>query len=105
MMMFVSFVKHSDEDVELFNRRVLDELSPEERATFDDALHLCPTNALVDNLNHDRFGASNKPVLVVPALHTGIGASKESEENGDGLQSRLLLMESAKVMLTRNLWT
>ena len=83
----------------------MDELLPEQRATFDDALYLCPTNALVDDLNHDRLGASNKSVLIVPALHTGIGASKESEDNADGLQPRLLLMEGAKVMLTRNLWT
>jgi len=96
----------SDEDVELLNSRVLDDLPPEERATFDDdALYLCPTNALVDELNHDPLGASNKPVLIVLALHTGIGASKESEDNADGLQQKLLLMEGAKVMLTRNLWT
>ena len=90
----------SDEDVGLLNSRVLDELSPEERATFDDALYLCPTNALVDDLNHARLGASNKPVLIVPALHTGMGASKESDDNAEGLQPRLLLMEGAKVMLT-----
>src|SRR5438045_2098908 len=77
-----------------------DELPPEQRATFDDTLYLCLTNALVDDLNHDRLGTSNKPVLIVPALHTGIGASKESEDNADSLQPRLLLMEGAKVMLT-----
>ena len=95
----------SDEDVELLNSRVLHDLPPEERATFDDALCLCPTNALVDEINHNRLGASNKPVLIVPAMHTGAGASKESEDDAEGLQPRLLLMEGAKVMITRNLWT
>ncbi len=95
----------SDEDVELLNNRVLGDLPPDQRATFDDALYLCPTNALVDELNHNWLGASNKPVLIVPAMHTGPGASKESEDNTEGLQPKLLLMEGAKVMLTRNLWT
>jgi len=44
-------------------------------------------------------------VLIVPGLHTGTGASKETDDNAEGLQPRLLLMEGAKVMLTRNLWT
>ena len=95
----------SDEDVELLNNRVLGDLPPDQRATFDDALYLCPTNALVDELNHNWLGASNKRVLIVPAMHTGPGASKESEDNTEGLQPKLLLMEGAKVMLTRNLWT
>lgn len=47
---------------------------------------------------------SNKPVLILPALHTGPGAKNESDDNAEGLQPRLLLMEGAKVMLTRNLW-
>ena len=42
----------SDEDVELLNSRVLLDLPPDERAAFDDALCLCPTNALVDSINH-----------------------------------------------------
>ena len=94
-----------DEDVELLNSRVLDQLPPEERVTFDDAIYLCPTNALVDDLNHTRLGVSNKPILILPVLHTSAGASKESDDNEEGLQPRLLLMEGAKVMLTRNLWT
>ena len=89
----------------MLNTRLLDDLSPEERTAFDDALCLCPTNALVDDLNHYRLGASNKLVVIVPTMHTGRGASKESEENAEGLQKRLLLMEGVKVMLTRNLWT
>ena len=95
----------SDEDIELLNNRVLQDLPPQERAMFDDALCLCPTNALVDEINYNRLGASNKPVLIIPAVHTGAGASKESEETAEGLEPKILLMEGAKVMITRNLWT
>ena len=97
--------KVSDEDVELLNTRFLDHLPPEQKATFDDAIYLCPTNELVDRINHEHLAASNKPVLIVPAMHTGAGASKESDDNAEGLQPKILLMEGAKVMFTRNLWT
>jgi hypothetical protein len=95
----------TDADVEFLNTRVLANLSPEERATFVDALHLCPTNALVDEINIARLGSSNKPVLIVPAMHTGPGAAKTKEDDAEGLPPKLLVMEGAKVMLTRNLWT
>jgi len=95
----------SDEDVELLNTRFLDHLPPEQKATFDDAIYLCQTNELVDRINHEHLAASNKPVFIVPAMHTGAGASKESDDNAEGLQPKILLMEGAKVMFTRNLWT
>jgi hypothetical protein len=97
--------KVSDEDIELLNGHILQDLPPHERAIFDDALCLCPTNALMDEINYNRLGISNKPVLIVPAMHTGIGASKESEDTTEGLELKLLLMENTKVMVTRNLWT
>src|SRR5271154_2564759 len=40
-----------DEDVELLNTRILEDLPAEERATFDEALYLCPNNELVDDIN------------------------------------------------------
>ena len=59
----------------------------------------------MDEINYNRLGASNKPVLIVPAVHTGAGTSKESEDNAEGLEPKILLMKGAKVMITRNLWT
>ena len=53
----------------------------------------------MDDINIARLGSSNKPVLIVPAMHTGTGATKTSEDDAEGLQPRLLLMEGAKVML------
>jgi hypothetical protein len=95
----------SDEDCDILNSRTLQDLPPEQRAAFNDALHICATNALVDNVNLYRLATSDKPVLTLPALHKGPGASKMSEDTADGLESKLLLMTGAKVMITRNLWT
>lgn len=47
-------------------------------------------------LSQDRLGASNKPVLIVPGMYFGTEAPKESEDNAEGLQSKLLLMEKPK---------
>jgi len=38
-------------------------------------------------------------------MHTGPGAIKTKEDDAEGLRPKLLLIEGAKVMLTRNLWT
>ena len=95
----------TDTDVDFLNTRVIRHLPLEERVIFSEALHLCPTNAMVDEINLSQLAASNKPVLTVPALHKGPGAVKGSEDDTEGLQPKLLLMEGAKVMLTRNLWT
>ena len=95
----------TDADTEFLNTRVLANLSPEERAAFANALHLCPTNAHVDEINITHLSSSNKPVLIVPAMHTGPGAIKTKEDDAEGLRPKLLLIEGAKVMLTRNLWT
>ena len=95
----------TDADVDFLNTRVIRDLPLEERVIFSEALHLCPTNAMVDEINLSQLAASDKPVLTLPALHKGPRASKGSEDDAEGLQPRLLLMEGAKVMLTRNLWT
>jgi hypothetical protein len=95
----------SDEDVELLNSRVLLDLPSDERAAFDDALCICSINASVDLTNLNWLRASNRPVLIVPAMHTGPGAAKRKEDDAERLRPKLLLMEGAKVMLTRNLWT
>jgi ATP-dependent DNA helicase PIF1 len=95
----------TDADVEFLNTRVLSDLPIQEQALFADALRLCPTNTMVDEINLSRLVTSNKPVLTVSAQHTGTGAAKASEDYAEGLQPKLLLMEGAKVMLTRNLWT
>ena len=45
------------EDVEFLNRRYIHELPPEDKAVFAEALHLCPTNGLVDQMNTTKLAA------------------------------------------------
>jgi hypothetical protein len=60
---------------------------------------------MVDNINNKRMDESGWPVLMIPAYHTGVGTNKVSEDVAEGLRRKIFLMEGAKVMLTRNIWT
>ena len=50
----------SNEDVDLLNTHVYANLSPDDKAEYTDALCLCPTNALVDQINLNRLASSNR---------------------------------------------
>ena len=95
----------TEPDRQFLNTRYVGNLSAEELAGFEDALHLCPTNALVDEINESKMSSSGKPVLTLPARNKGPEASNASDDDAEGLAEKLLLMEGAKVMLTRNIWT
>jgi len=98
----------TEADCEFLNTRCIQNLSPEERSKFlddGDTLYLCPRNAQVSQINDSKMAASGNPVVVIPARHTGRGASKASDDEAEGLVPKLKLMEGAKVMLTRNIWT
>jgi ATP-dependent exoDNAse (exonuclease V) alpha subunit len=98
----------TEADCELLNTRCIEKLSPEEQLKFltdGDTLYLCPRNAQVREINNSKMAASGNPVVKIPARHTGLGASKASSDEAEGLVSKLMLMEGAKVMLTRNIWT
>jgi len=61
---------------------------------------------MVDELNIKRMALTGKPVVIVPAHHTGGKAAETaSEDDTEGMPHKLLLMEDAEVMLTRNIWT
>ena len=51
------------------------------------------------------MAASGNLVVLIPARHTGLGDSKASGDEAEGLVAKLKLIEGAKVMLTRNIWT
>src|SRR5271169_3160947 len=62
------------------------------------------TSSFIGLFSQGSVASSNNPVLIVPALHTGPRAAKRSEDDVEGLEAKLLLMEGAKVMVTRNLF-
>ena len=66
-------------------------------------MHLYPTNALVDEIYKSKMSSLGKPVLTLLARNKGLEASKASDDDAEGLAEKLLLMEGAKVMLTRNI--
>ena len=93
------------DDYSLFSTRFWNTLTPEQRAEFDDVLHLLPTRASVLEFNCHRLAASAKPVLRCYAKHNHKEAKKAKSDDAEGLEKEILIAEGAKVMLTRNLWT
>jgi hypothetical protein len=92
-------------DFELFSTHFWDVLPPEERAQFDDVLHLLPTRVSVLDFDCWRLVASAKPVLWCYAKHNHKEAKNVKSADTEGLEKEILLTEGAKVMLTHNLWT
>jgi ATP-dependent DNA helicase PIF1 len=95
----------NEEDYALFSTRFWANLTPEQRTSFDDVLHLLPTRASVLELNKCRLAATAKPVICCKAKHNHPEAKKGSDKDAEGLEKDVLLAEGAKVMLTQNLWT
>ena len=95
----------TEADRHFLNTRYIGNSSEQELTGFEDALYLCPTNALVDEINESKMSRSGKPVLTLPARNKGPGAGNASDDEAEGLAEKLLLMEGAKVMLSRNIWT
>ena len=83
-------------------------LTPEERSKFlddGDGLYLCPRNTPASRINDSKMAASGNLVVLIPARHTGLGDSKASGDEAEGLVAKLKLIEGAKVMLTQNIRT
>ena len=74
-------------------------------SSFQTALHLYPTvEAAVDH-NGSKLNDSGKPVAIIKAVHTGGAcASKAPADDAGGLEAVTCLADTARVMLTSNLW-
>ena len=78
-------------------------MPPEEKAEFDNVLHLLPTWVSVLNFNCWRLVASAKPILQCHAKHNHKEAKNVKSDDAEGLEKEVLLAEGAKVILTHNL--
>ena len=90
----------------LLSTCISNNLPQEEKHTFNDAIHLFPTRADVEDHNHQYLEATHVPVLRCKARHNGgKRAERATEDQADGLEAELLLAIGARVMITRNIWT
>jgi ATP-dependent exoDNAse (exonuclease V) alpha subunit len=84
---------------------VANQLSPKEVTSFNTALRVFFTVIEVDTCNFNKLAALNTPVKKIPARHKGRNATRASNDNINGLLSKLSVYISAHIMLTNNLWT
>ena len=93
-------------DYDLLSTQFFQHLSNEEKNTFNDAIHLFPTRADIENHNHRYLESMNVPVLCCKDGHSGGKHAKQAtDDQADSLEAEILLAVGAKVMLTRNICT
>ena len=84
---------------------IWEKLTLQEQTGIDKVLHLLPTCAAFEEVNFYHLAAVGKPVLHCKIQHNHSEAKKASDDDADGPEKEILITESAKVMLTCNLWT
>lgn len=95
----------------LFNRRAWHTLSPEQRAAFDGASRLLPTNEAVREHNCIALEALGRPVAVLKAVNLSSGnhspdvLAQVDPDTACNLIQTLHLSVGARVMVKKNLWT
>lgn len=94
-----------ESDLDIYAPVLWSNLSAAERESFEKELHLLPTRDGVNEFNRHRLAAMNKPVVRCHAKHNSPSAAKGTEDDAEGLPTRMFLAEGASVMITRNLWT
>ncbi len=58
----------------------------------------------VDKVNYNKLRTLNYPIARINAVHTGHEASKADSNTAKGLESHLLLVRGARIILRANLW-
>ena len=71
---------------------------------FRDAVQLFSCRENVAEFNFNCLKNSNKPVVLINADHNCTEDKDANEEDAGGFYARVRLCESARVMLTSNLW-
>jgi hypothetical protein len=89
----------TEADADFLNSRYLQHLPVESRVQFEEALHLCPTKDLVDNINNKQMDESGQPVLMVPARLTGVGANQVQKMGQRDSEERCMVRFGSSAIL------
>lgn len=91
------YKKLKPSDYDLLRSRLADNLSQKENQEFEGAIHIFPTNQLVENHNCRVISSLGSPVLKLPTIRTPAGKLSNDFD--------LYLTCNCRVLLTRNLLT
>ena len=86
----------NSEDFELFSTCFWDALSPEQKAEFDDFLHLLLIWVSVLNFNCQRIAASVKAILWCCAKHNHKEAKSVKSDDAEGLEKEVYLLKEQR---------
>ncbi|CAN0170751.1 unnamed protein product [Scytosiphon promiscuus] len=93
------------EDMALLRTRFTSAVSEREASSFDDAVHIFPTNAAADEWNWTRTVSLGTPVAKINASHTIPGFTSAPADRFRGLEGHLFLAVGARVFINNNIWT
>ena len=88
---------------ELLANRVQSSLRPEEVKSFENVFRLYFWRKEVRAFNNKIIRNSGRPILKITSEHTGKNASRASNKEAKGLNTKLYLFISTRVMLIANL--
>ncbi|CAM9191521.1 unnamed protein product, partial [Pylaiella littoralis] len=92
-------------DWEVLQPRMRGRVTAAAAATFQDAVHLYPTNDKADRRNWERLNSLQSPIARINAEHTIRGFTAASADRFRGLQPQLFLAVGARVFVNNNIWT
>lgn len=76
-----------------------------ERESFDNAVHIFPTNAAANEWNWRRLNALGTPIARIDADHSISGYARVTSDRFRGLEGCLFLAVGARVFINNNVWT
>ncbi|CAB1108166.1 unnamed protein product [Ectocarpus sp. CCAP 1310/34] len=76
-----------------------------ERESFDNAVHIFPTNGAADDWNWRRLQALGTPIARIDADHSMHGYAHIPSDRFRGLEGQLFLAVGARVFINNNVWT
>lgn len=94
-----------DADWALLSGRFTTSVSDLERRSFDDAVHIFPTNAEADDWNWERISGLGSPIARINADHNMSGYGAVPRDRFRGLEGHLFLAVGARVFVNNNVWT
>ncbi|CAM9185916.1 unnamed protein product, partial [Laminaria digitata] len=89
----------------LLGTRIRSNVPLQDARTFEDAVHIFPTNALADAWNGERLQLLGTPIARIHAYHNIRGYESAPADRFRGLQPHLFLAVGAGVFVNNNVWT
>ena len=95
----------TEENWNLLGTRMRNNVPIQHASTFEDAVHIFPTNDLADTWNWERLQLLGTPIARINAYHNVRGCETAPADRFGCLHPHLFLAVDARVFVNNNVWT